>query len=649
MKRRRTGVVRFFAVLVLAVFGGTAFAQQTDECMECHSDPTLVRETPSGPETLYVDLQVFQNSIHGGLECTDCHQGIEELPHAERLEAVNCGTCHEEIYRDCSEGVHGREYSGEESDVACCSDCHGTHNILPVQDPGSLVYPANQAETCAKCHSDPDFVRRHGLPKISPPDAYKSSVHYQAFLRGISNAPSCFDCHGLQGSHKILPLNDPASPVHRENIPGTCGRCHQKITVQYMESIHGQRLQKGISMAPTCVTCHGEHVIQSPLNPESPTYYLNVSKKVCSPCHQNEVLNERYGLPKDRVVTYANSYHGLAVERGSKTAANCISCHGIHDIFDSADPRSRVNVANLEKTCGQCHPGASTQFTQVKVHTYRTPVELKAADIIRSIYTLLIVVTIGGMILHNLIVFLFYIRRKYRQIQVEPTVTRFNRSMVLQHAVLVLSFTTLVITGFALKFPDWMIFKLLLRVGLDEAARSLIHRIAGTVLVIASFYHLFWIFFNRHGRKEFRSMLPSLQDLYDLRETVQYYLGKRRERPQYDQYNYIEKAEYWALIWGTVVMAVTGLILWFPVWSARLFGAWVVPIAELIHLYEAILATLAILVWHMFWVIFYPEEYPMSLVWLTGKMPREEVEHSRRRWLEKMTEEEERESVRIFE
>ncbi|MBI2952638.1 hypothetical protein HYY27_11110 [bacterium] len=110
-------------------------------------------------------------------------------------------------------------------------------------------------------------------------------------------------------------------------------------------------------------------------------------------------------------------------------------------------------------------------------------------------------------------------------------------------------------------------------------------------------------------------------------QNLRYHLGRTGDPPRFDRYSYIEKAEYLALIWGTGVMAVTGLMLWFPVEATSWLPGWAVRVAEVIHYYEAWLATLAILVWHFFFVMFHPGEYPMSATWLDGKVTEEELRH----------------------
>jgi cytochrome b subunit of formate dehydrogenase len=107
-------------------------------------------------------------------------------------------------------------------------------------------------------------------------------------------------------------------------------------------------------------------------------------------------------------------------------------------------------------------------------------------------------------------------------------------------------------------------------------------------------------------------------------ENMAFYCGMRSQRPAFRKFDYTQKAEYWAVIWGTVVMGLTGFILWFPTIATQWTPAWAVRVSEVIHYYEAILAVSAIFIWHFFYVIFMPSEYPMSLVWLDGKMSAEE-------------------------
>jgi cytochrome b subunit of formate dehydrogenase len=129
------------------------------------------------------------------------------------------------------------------------------------------------------------------------------------------------------------------------------------------------------------------------------------------------------------------------------------------------------------------------------------------------------------------------------------------------------------------------------------------------------------------------------QDIPEVIQTVKYYMGLSKGKPEYKEFDYTEKAEYWAVVWGTVVMGLTGLILWFPTLITSFAPSWVIRASELIHFYEAILATLAIVVFHLFFVIGHPEQYPMNLSWLTGKMSLQAAMRKHPLWVKRILEE----------
>ena len=193
----------------------------------------------------------------------------------------------------------------------------------------------------------------------------------------------------------------------------------------------------------------------------------------------------------------------------------------------------------------------------------------------------------------------------------------------MQHLVLLLSFPGLAITGFALRAPDAWWVQL---IGLSgrEDVRANLHRALAVILTLASFYHIFWVTFTRRGRSSIAAIAPRWRDFVEFPQNMAFHLGLRKERPRHHRYDYTQKAEYWALIWGTVVMAVTGLVLWFPELFTSWLPAWSVRVSEVVHYYEAILAVSAIIIWHFFYVIFMPSEYPMSTIWLDGRMPAHE-------------------------
>jgi cytochrome b subunit of formate dehydrogenase len=457
-----------------------------------------------------------------------------------------------------------------------------------------------------------------------PFNSYQESVHGRAVEKGSAKAAVCTDCHG---DHEILSAKDAKSPIYKFNVPATCGKCHGAVQQTFVESIHGQALARGNGLAPVCTDCHGIHTIKSHIDPNSSVSDQNIARTTCAHCHEGVRLTQEFGVAGNRVSSYMDSYHGLAAEGGSAVVANCASCHGVHNIFPSSDPRSTVNHANLESTCGQCHKGVTQKFTQTKVHL----VEGKSKDIgsvavgwIRLIYIVLILLVIGAMFLHNAIIWQSK-ARALRAMQ-NPTMTRMSTNQRWQHLILLSSFIILAITGFALKFPNSWLADILGN-GNGEKLRSIIHRIAGVALIGAGFYHIFYLAMAREGRRLLRDIAPRPDDAFDAWATMRYYLGLGGAKPNFGRFNYAEKAEYWALVWGTALMAITGVMMWAKVWVGNLLARWWVDVATAIHFYEAILATLAIVVWHFYQVFFDPDVYPMNWAWWDGKMPVEHYRH----------------------
>ena len=623
-----------FVLFILPVC--TLFAQAS--CYDCHGDSLLSRMNESGAEvSLFVHAETYAASAHGGFDCLDCHVDATGDPHAERLAPVRCSLCHEEAEAQYLQGMHGKSLSSGNTDAPVCADCHGKHNIFSSTDARSLVHPGNQSKMCGACHGVEGVAERHNIRIAMPVERFEKGAHGRALAAGNDAAPTCSICHE---AHQMRPGHDPESPVHRFNISKTCGGCHGDVQEEYDNSIHGTALARGILDAPTCTYCHGEHEILTRSDPNSLISANNLSDKTCAPCHGLPRLNEKYGIIADPVTSYRASYHGLATQRGSKVAANCASCHGVHNILPQSDPSSTIHVANLTGTCGSCHPNASQQFAQSYIHARESSLADSLSDYIANLYIWLIVAVIGGMVLHNLIIYSSYVRAKIRALKLSRTIQRFTRQWVLQHVLMFLSFTALVITGFALKFPeaDWA--RLLTHLGMTEYSRGLIHRVAAVVMLGAGLYHLLWLAFAKSAKGEFKALLPGINDVRHFIINMKFHLGLSKERPNFARYGYVEKAEYWALAWGTVIMALTGFVLWFPVTATQLLPVWIIKVSETIHYYEAWLAMLAILLYHMFFAIFHPADYPINLAGFTGKITEEEAEERFPAWYEEVKEQE---------
>jgi len=418
--------------------------------------------------------------------------------------------------------------------------------------------------------------------------------------------------------------------VNHWNIPQTCGQCHTDIARTYGESVHGQAMKAGLPGAPVCSDCHGEHLILAPKEAGSLVNASRVSMVTCGRCHSDERLALRYNLPADRVPSFADSYHGLAMRGGSQSVANCASCHGVHNIFRSADARSTVNAANLGKTCGNCHAGAGNHFVIGPVHVQigSGPAH-PVVKWIRWTYLALIPLTLGFMVVHNLFDFIAKLIRRQPRRETGAQVSRMNRNFRIAHAGVILSFPTLVYTGFALKNPEEWWARPLLMWESHFAFRGAVHRTAAVVLVLATLYHVIHLAMVRRDRLFLKAMLPQVKDATDLVQVLSYNLGITKAEPHFAKFNYAEKMEYWAFMWGTVVMTVSGALLWFNNFTLRYLPKWVSDAATAVHYYEALLATFSILIWHFYMVIFDPLVYPMDTAWLDGKVPADHYRHSR--------------------
>jgi len=688
---------------VLLIVFGNSLAQSNEDCLMCHDDDTFTMEKNGKEISISVSESKFKSSSHSKLKCISCHTNFdaEEIPHSENLTPKACGDCHQKqivkhLFHPRLLKASGKE---KEKDVNClnchdnhytkdpknagekwsaenlpfsCGQCHseikdkyltsehyiafkegmlGAPNCLSChKNPIARVHATedtasvkiSQEKLCLSCHLDSPEVRARTTPSAGFITMYDKSVHGSELNSGNPKAANCVSCHG---SHQVLKSSNTSSPTFKENIPITCGQCHSNISKEYLESIHGVALERGVSGAPACTDCHGEHNILKHNNPKSPVAFQNLSREVCSPCHSSLKLSTKYGIVSDRFETFSDSYHGLAIEGGSIAVANCASCHGAHNIKPSSDSTSTIYKDNIVETCGGCHKGANTNFTIGKIHLTRQDESEPIIYFIASMYISLIFVLIGLMFIHNLID--FFRKSKIKKMKQRGLIKeeRHGHSLYLrmtvneriQHATLAVSFLTLVITGFMLSYPNswWVSHIRDISSGAFEA-RSLLHRISAVIIVIVSLYHIYYIFFTVRGRQLIKDLLPRYQDIRDAVDVAKFNLGISKTKPKLDRFSYIEKAEYWALIWGTIVMTATGVIMWFDNTFMGILTKLGWDIARTVHYYEAWLAFLAIVVWHFYFIIFNPDAYPMNLAWWKGTITEEEMAEEHPLELEKI-------------
>jgi len=198
---------------------------------------------------------------------------------------------------------------------------------------------------------------------------------------------------------------------------------------------------------------------------------------------------------------------------------------------------------------------------------------------------------------------------------------RLNYSERKQHLIFAACFIVLVITGFMLKVPDSLVKSFGTAGAIIFSYRSILHRTAGTIMILVGIYHFYYLIFKQAGRRWLFDMLPRLKDLKDMRDNFLYYINLKKEPPEFDRFCYKHKIEYGALIAGTTIVSATGLILW----TEYKWSKFIVDIATLVHGMEAILACLAIMIWHLYEIHFRPHKSPLDNTWLTGVVNEEQM------------------------
>ena len=308
-RRSRSAIFFTIPVILAVVLAGAALqgapgparppaAIDNADCFGCHGDATLETTGPGGkPRSLFVDQAVFEKSIHGKNRCTSCHGDIVDVPHPEgfRPKDVSCAQCHRLETGIYLVSDHGLAVHAGVGEAASCKDCHGaTHTLLDSRDPASPVYRANITKTCARCHANAGEMEKFHLRQSNPVASYERSVHGLALVeKQAMNAAVCTDCHG---SHDLHKSTNPGSKLYWQNVPTTCGKCHENVEQTYLRSVHGKAIKDGVRDAPVCTDCHGEHTIPAVNLPESRVSSANIPD-TCGQCHAAQRIVTQYRLP----------------------------------------------------------------------------------------------------------------------------------------------------------------------------------------------------------------------------------------------------------------------------------------------------------------------------------------------------------------
>jgi cytochrome b subunit of formate dehydrogenase len=508
----------------------------------------------------------------------------------------------------------------------------------------ALVLATTLPQASLAAHSQELGDPRIVAPSIDPESSCKICHEDVLLLRQAvdENDPhadvECVECHLGRRFNPHLPPDLSAAEAdlterfggYSERSPSIiagCTSCHDDVTDVWQESIHGSgpKTDAGLHRAG-CVSCHGSlHAgTISPANKQA-------MNDRCIACHQ---FKDGQTKPAALHVadTYRDTIHGKMIALGNDKAAACYDCHGAHDIHAVDDPRATVNPVNRAQTCRKCHPGATRSFTAAISHRRHTIDSDFWAWATALGFSVLTVGTLLMLFFH-LALDLFHATRNAlfngetpehgpqdAPLAADDEVQRFDWHTRIQHMLMILSFVTLALTGWPLKSAAVGVSSRLVKALGGQATLAVLHRSAGALLIFVSIYHVIYLFVRWRRGKLSLEMTPRLKDLSDLGGNLLYYLGLRRQRPKFGKFTYYEKFDYWAIFWGVPIMAGTGLILWFPEIAARVLPGGLITLAFIAHSDEALLAVLAIFLWHFYNQHLRPAVFPMSWVWITGRI-----------------------------
>jgi cytochrome b subunit of formate dehydrogenase len=573
-------------VLWMALPAGAA---DPEGCLICHQYRGLSRLDEGGKEIrlFFVDPKFHSEAAgpHGRIRCTACHQRaeVEVFPH-KAVSPVDCTrTCHLMTARNVETRFgHDRIRGMLETSVHTPEVLERCNELLgrPVR--------AGQAR-CLLCHDEPTFR--------------KPAADWSKRQAPIAR---CNVCHDDQ-----LPMDAPFNywHVHSRSMPA----------------------RGNLDLVRVCATCHSDARIK-----------------------------EAFKLT-DAPVSYLASFHGKAALLNNQEAASCLDCHvgegeNVHVMHSHKQAGAPTNAALVADTCRSpaCHRTAGAQISSAAIH-----LDLSRSRgieyFIAILFVLMILSTFGpSMVITLLKLFHMTIGRDDPDHHQEAALAarlmkdpksrgrlhRFTVHQRVQHWFLVLTFGTLVLTGFPMKladraWADWVIRQL----GGLTWVRT-IHRFTGALLLFGFLYHSAYIVHHmrrvragkdRQGWLRIFFNLPMVMKPADMKEMghlMAWLLFLRKRRPDGGRFTAEEKFEYFGVFWGVMLLGTTGLVMWFNGYASRFLPGRVLTIFNLVHSFEAFLALLHVGILHMAAVIFSPAVFPISPAMFTGNTPAEELAES---------------------
>lgn len=530
--------------------------------------------------------------------------------------------------------------------------CLGCHNAKITE--AGFAASVHGKNGCNSCHVQLTDLSRHVRGEIKVDKVHcerchkkETAEHYDSVH--IHKDIRCADCHTDVHTHQYWKKD-------KRVVVAKCIQCHDREAI-YRKSIHGQTVAAGNQDSAACHDCHNLHEIKA-LGDERSHVNRMFHTSVCMKCHSDEAMMQRNRVFNVAVETYMESYHGKNYRLGyPELVAGCADCHTSHAVLKAADPASSVNPANLLGTCRKCHTNAAPLFTKFYAHG-----EHKDKEKYPLLYwtfismTALLTGTFAVFWVHTLLWMFrgFVENREKMNLLVQGGGThvmpdgfrqyrRFNARHIILHALVMVSFLGLALTGLPLKFSDqqWASPLMLLLGGAANAA--FVHRICALITFVyflsAVVMCLHFLFFRKDLPGNWlarllgpESLCPNSKDLQDITGMIRWFFF-RGPKPVFDRWTYWEKFDFLAVFWGMFAIGGSGLMLWFPTVFGRFLPGWMFNVATIIHSDEALLATGFIFTVHFFNTHARPEKFPMDFVIFNGQMARHEfIEERGAQW-----------------
>jgi cytochrome b subunit of formate dehydrogenase len=594
-----------------SVVAGTGL--ENADCLKCHNGSKDIKVSGSGDEmrALHpVKKLAFGKSVHAGLQCVSCHQGIKE---------------------------GNKPHTPDQSKSQTCVQCH------------TALWETAQKEKQTKDKPRLGVV-------VQNIEAYKKTFHALKNKDDPTRVnATCDDCHDTH-TFNVPPAGSEARTAWHLTIPNTCGeKCHTDELEEYSSSVHGKKvLEEHSAKSAVCTDCHTSHGIT---NTSAEPFKLDIVH-ACGGCH------------KESLKSYSETFHGQVNALGYGYTAKCYNCHGSHGILDVKNPESTVHPDNRLKTCQQCHDGkkgwkglqkATPGFVTFAPHANTHDFEKYPQMWIASKFMLSLLAGVFAFFwLHSALWYIreykdgcrvFYNPKGYTESHLRMNellkgkgqgkqIRRFSKLVRAAHLIFALVTMTLILTGMLVFYADTHWSHVVVQALGGAKTAGIIHRICATAFLGIFIAQLVYVLNKLLRSKTFKwfgpdSLIPNWNDLRDIVAMFKWFAG-RGERPVFDRWTYWEKFDFWAVFWGVGIIGSSGLMLAFPHVTASILPGWMFNVLTLVHGEEAFLAAVFLFTVHFFNNHFRPDKFPPpDVVMFTGSVPveefkREHTEHYNR-------------------